>query len=163
MIIVKNNGYLEYKNFKFRCALGKSGIKTKIKEGDNITPKGTYKILNIYYRKDRIKKIKSSINKIKINKNMGWCDDTLSKYYNKQIKLPSKFSHEILYRKDNIYDIVCVINYNINPTLKNKGSAIFLHIAKKKYQKTKGCIALKKNHLITLLSLIKKNTKIKIS
>jgi len=64
MIIVRNNGYLEYKNFKFRCALGKSGIKTKIKEGDNITPKGTYKILNIYYRKDRIKKIKSSIKKI---------------------------------------------------------------------------------------------------
>ena len=163
MIIVRNNGYLEYKNFKFRCALGKAGVKTKIKEGDNITPKGTYKILNIYYRKDRIKKIKSSINKIKINKNMGWCDDTLSKYYNKQIKLPSKFSHEILYRKDNIYDIVCVINYNINPTLKNKGSAIFLHITKKKYQRTKGCIALKKNHLITLLSLVKKNTKIKIS
>ena len=114
MIIVRNNGYLEYKNFKFRCALGKAGVKTKIQEGDNITPKGTYKILNIYYRKDRIKKIKSSINKIKINKNMGWCDDALSKYYNKQIKLPSKFSHEILYRKDNIYDIVCVINYNIN-------------------------------------------------
>ena len=163
MIIVRNNGYLEYKNFKFRCALGKAGVKTKIKEGDNITPKGTYKILNIYYRKDRIKKIKSSINKIKINKNMGWCDDTLSKYYNKQIKLPSKFSHEILYRKDNIYDIVCVINYNTNPTLKKKGSAIFIHVAKKKYKKTKGCIALKKNHLITLLSLIKKNTKIKIS
>ena len=163
MIIVRNNGYLEYKNFKFRCALGKAGVKTKIKEGDNITPKGTYKILNIYYRKDRIKKIKSSINKIKINKNMGWCDDTQSKYYNKQIKLPSELSHEILYRKDNIYDIVCVINYNINPTVKNKGSAIFLHIAKKKYQKTQGCIALKKIHLIKLLSIIKKNTKIKIS
>ena len=163
MIIVRNNGYLEYKNFKFRCALGKSGIKTKIKEGDNITPKGTYKILNIYYRKDRIKKIKSSLKKIKINKNMGWCDDTRSIHYNKQIKLPSELSHEILYRKDNIYDIICVINYNINPTLKNKGSAIFLHIAKKKYQRTKGCIALKKNHLITLLSLIQKNTKIKIS
>ena len=163
MIIVRNNGYLEYKNFKFRCALGKAGVKTKIKEGDNITPKGTYKILNIYYRKDRLKKITSSIKKIKINKNMGWCDDTRSKHYNKQIKLPSKLSHEILYRKDNIYDIVCVINYNINPTLKNKGSAIFLHIAKKNYQRTKGCIALKKNHLIKLVSLIKKNTKIKIS
>jgi L,D-peptidoglycan transpeptidase YkuD (ErfK/YbiS/YcfS/YnhG family) len=163
MIIVRNNGYLEYKNFKFRCALGKAGVQAKIQEGDNITPKGTYKILNIYYRKDRLKKITSSIKKIKINKNMGWCDDTRSIHYNKQIKLPSKLKHEILYRKDNIYDIICVINYNINPTLKNKGSAIFLHIAKKKYQKTKGCIALKKNHLITLLSIIKKNTKIKIS
>jgi L,D-peptidoglycan transpeptidase YkuD (ErfK/YbiS/YcfS/YnhG family) len=93
---------------------------------------------------------------------MGWCDDIKSKSYNKQIRLPSKLSHEILYRKDNIYDIVCVINYNTNPILKNKGSAIFLHIAKKNYQKTKGCVALKKNHLIKLLSSIKKNTKIKI-
>ena len=163
MIIVRNNGYLKYENLKFRCALGKAGAKRKIKEGDNITPKGTYKILNIYYRKDRVKKIKSSIKKIKINKNMGWCDDSQSKHYNKQIKLPFKLSHEILYRKDNIYDIVCVLNYNINPTIKNKGSAIFLHVAKKKYQRTKGCIALKKNHLIKLISLINKNTKIKIS
>jgi L,D-peptidoglycan transpeptidase YkuD (ErfK/YbiS/YcfS/YnhG family) len=162
MIIVKKNGYLKYKNFKFRCSIGKAGIKTKIKEGDNITPKGTYKILSIYYRKDRVKKFKSSIKKIIIKKKMGWCDDIKSKSYNKQIRLPSKLSHEILYRKDNIYDIVCVINYNTNPILKNKGSAIFLHLAKKNYQKTKGCVALKKNHLIKLLSTIKKNTKIKI-
>ena len=162
MIIVKKNGYLEYKNFKFRCSLGKAGIRTKIKEGDNITPKGTYKIIKIYYRKDRIKKIKSSIKKIRINKKMIWCDDAKSEDYNRQIKLPSKFSYEILYRKDNIYDILCVINYNINPTINNKGSAIFLHVAKKNYQKTKGCIALNKKHLLKLLSLIKKNTKIKI-
>jgi L,D-peptidoglycan transpeptidase YkuD (ErfK/YbiS/YcfS/YnhG family) len=161
MIIVKKNGHLEYKSFNFRCALGKAGIKKKIKEGDNITPKGTYKILKIYYRKDKIK-IKSSIKKIQIKKNMGWCDDIESKYYNKQIKLPSKLSHEILYRNDSIYDALCVINYNINPTLKNKGSAIFLHIAKKRYQNTKGCIALKKKHLMQLLRVIKKNTKIKI-
>ena len=162
MIVVKKNNYLEYKNLKFRCALGKAGIQKKFKEGDKITPKGTYKILSIYYREDRVKKIKCSIKKIKITKQMGWCDDSKSKYYNKQIKVPSKLSHETLYRKDNIYDIVCVINYNINPTLKEKGSAIFLHIARNKYQKTNGCIAVKKNHLIKLLALIKKNTRIKI-
>ena len=163
MIVVRKNGYLEYKNLKFRCALGKAGIQKKIKEGDNITPRGTYKILSIYYRYDRIKKIKCPIKKIKITKKIGWCDDLKSKYYNKQINLPSKLSHETLYRKDNIYDIVCVINYNINPIIEGKGSAIFLHITKKKYQRTKGCIALKKNHLIKLLALIKKNTKIKIT
>ena len=163
MIVVRKNSCLEYKNLKFRCALGKAGIQKKFKEGDNITPKGTYKILSIYYRYDRVKKIKCSIKKKKITKEIGWCDDSKSKYYNKMIKLPSKLSHEILYRKDNIYDIVCVINYNINPTLKEKGSAIFLHVAKKKYKKTKGCIAIKKKHLIKLLSQIKKNTRIKIS
>jgi L,D-peptidoglycan transpeptidase YkuD (ErfK/YbiS/YcfS/YnhG family) len=163
MIVVKKNSFLEYKNLKFRCALGKAGIKKKIKEGDNITPKGIYKILTIYYRQDRIKKIKCSIKKIKITKKIGWCDDLKSQYYNKQINLPSKLSHENLYRNDNLYDIVCVINYNINPIIRGKGSAIFLHVARNNYQKTKGCIALKKKHLIQLLSLIKKNTKIKIS
>ena len=135
MIIVKKKGSLEYKNFKSPCAVGKAGIGKKRIEGDNITPKGTYKILSIYYRHDRVKKIKCSIKKIKITKKIGWCDDLKSKYYNKIIKLPSKLSHEILYRKDNIYDIVCVINYNINPILKKKGSAIFLHVARNKYQK----------------------------
>ena len=68
MIIVKKTGYLKYKNFKFRCALGKGGIKKKVKEGDNITPKGIFKIIKIYYRPDKINKIISSIKKIKIKK-----------------------------------------------------------------------------------------------
>ena len=162
MIIVKKTGYLKYKNFKFRCALGKSGIKKKVKEGDNITPKGVFKIIKIYYRPDKINKIISLIKKIKIKKNMGWCDDPNSSYYNKQIKLPSKYNHERLYRKDNLYDLILVLNYNTNPIIKNKGSAIFLHIAKKKYQPTKGCVALKKQDLIQLASIVKKNTKIKL-
>ena len=94
---------------------------------------------------------------------MGWCNDINSKNYNQQIKLPTRFNHEKLYRKDSLYDIIVFINYNINPIVKNKGSAIFLHIAKKSYQKTKGCIALKKEHLIKIICSIKKNTKIKIN
>ena len=162
MIIVKKTGYLQYKNFIFRCALGKNGIKKKIKEGDNITPKGIFKITKIYYRQDKIKKIKTLIKKIKIRKDMGWCDDPRSIFYNKQIKLPSKFSYERLYRKDHIYDLLAVLNYNINPIVKNRGSAIFIHIAKKNYRPTGGCVALKKEDLIKLLQIIKKNTSIKI-
>jgi L,D-peptidoglycan transpeptidase YkuD (ErfK/YbiS/YcfS/YnhG family) len=163
MIIVKKSGYLKYKNLKFRCALGKSGVKKKIVEGDNITPKGTFKIIKIYYRADKIKKIKTLIKKIKIKKDMGWCDDPNSRLYNKQIKLPTKYGHEKLHRNDNLYDLIVVLDYNTNPIMKNKGSAIFLHICKNSYQKTKGCIALKKEHLIEIVSKIKKNTKIKIN
>jgi L,D-peptidoglycan transpeptidase YkuD (ErfK/YbiS/YcfS/YnhG family) len=162
MIIVKKSGYLNYKNFKFRCALGKNGIKKKVKEGDFITPKGKYKLIKIYYRPDRIKKINSPLKKIKIKKNMGWCDDVNSKHYNKQIKINDKISHEKLYRKDSLYDILIVLNYNLNPITRGKGSAIFLHVAKKNYSKTQGCIALKKNELLNLVSKIKKNTQIKI-
>ena len=163
MIIVKKSGYLKYKNFKFRCALGKNGIGKKINEGDNITPKGTFKITKIYYRPDKIKKLITFFKKIKIKRNMGWCDDPRSKFYNRQMKIPTKFSHERLYRTDNIYDIIAVLNYNINPTIKNKGSAIFIHIAKNNYKLTAGCVAIKKNNLIKLLKIIKKNTKVKIS
>jgi len=163
MIIVKKSGYLKYKNFKYRCALGKGGVNKKIKEGDNITPKGVFKITKIYYRADKMKIIKTNIKKIKITKNMGWCDDPLSRFYNRQIKLPSKFSHEKLHRNDDLYDLIAVINYNTNPIIKNKGSAIFIHVAKNSYRKTRGCIALKKKDLINILTKIKKNTKIKIN
>lgn len=162
MIIVKNSAHLEYKNLNFRCALGKAGIGVKKIEGDNVTPKGIFKITKIYYRSDKIKNIKTSLKKIEIKKDMGWCDDPNSNFYNKEIKLPSKFSHEKLYRKDNLYDLVAVLDYNMNPVIKGKGSAIFIHIASKSYKKTKGCIALKKKHLIKILSQIKKTTKIKI-
>ena len=162
MIIVKKSGYLKYKNFKFRCALGKGGIKQKEREGDFITPKGKFKLIKIYYRSDRIKKINSTLKTIKIKKNMGWCDDVSSNYYNKQIKINKKIGHEKLHREDNVYDIIVVLNYNLNPIIKGKGSAIFLHVAKKNYNKTQGCIALEKNELLSLVSKIKKNTQIRI-
>ena len=162
MIIINKSGYLKYKNLRFRCALGKGGVKKKIREGDNITPRGNYKIIDIYFRKDRIKNISSKFKLIKITKTMGWCDDPSSKNYNQLIKLPTKYRHEKLYRKDNIYDLIVIINYNMTPIVKNKGSAIFIHVANKFYKKTKGCIALKKNNLIKLIENISVNTKIKI-
>jgi L,D-peptidoglycan transpeptidase YkuD (ErfK/YbiS/YcfS/YnhG family) len=162
MIIINKSGYLKYKNFKFKCALGKKGIGKKKKEGDKITPTGTYKILKIYYRNDRLKKINSKIELNKINKNFAWCDDPLSEKYNQLIKLPTKYRHEKLYRRDNIYDLILVLNYNMKPVIKNKGSAIFIHIARKNYESTAGCVALKKTDLIMLIRKIKKNTKISI-
>jgi L,D-peptidoglycan transpeptidase YkuD (ErfK/YbiS/YcfS/YnhG family) len=163
MIIINKSGYLKYKKLKFKCALGKAGIGKKKREGDNVTPTGTFKIVKIYYRSDRVKKISSKLRLIEITKNMGWCDDPNSKNYNKLINLPSKYSHEKLFKKNNIYNVIVVLNYNMKPVIKNKGSAIFIHIAKKNYQPTQGCIALKKNDLLKLLSKIRKNIKIKIN
>jgi L,D-peptidoglycan transpeptidase YkuD (ErfK/YbiS/YcfS/YnhG family) len=163
MIIINKFGYLKYRGLKFKCALGKSGIGKKEIEGDNITPRGTFNIIKIYYRNDRIKKLSSQFKLIKITKKMGWCDDPNSKKYNQLIKLPTKYRHEILYKMENIYDLILVLNYNMKPRIKNKGSAIFIHVAKKNYKKTAGCIALKKAHLIDLVKEIKKNTRVKIN
>jgi L,D-peptidoglycan transpeptidase YkuD (ErfK/YbiS/YcfS/YnhG family) len=162
MHIFINKKYLTYKNYKAKCAIGKRGIGLKRKEGDLITPKGNYKIKYIMFRKDRIRNIKSKVKKIEIKKNMGWCDDPRSKEYNKIVKLPSVYSHEKLYKKENVYDIIIVLNYNMHPIIKNKGSAIFIHVAKKNYKKTEGCVAVGKNYLLKIIKELKKNTKVRI-
>ena len=162
MHILINKKYLTYKNYKLKCALGKRGIGYKKKEGDLITPIGKYKIKYILYRKDRIKKIYTKIRTIVIKKKMAWCNDPESKDYNKLIKIPSDFTFEKLYKKENIYDIVLVLDYNMNPIIKNKGSAIFIHVAKKNFKKTEGCIALRKIHLLKIIKLLESNTKVKI-
>ena len=93
---------------------------------------------------------------------MGWCDDPKSKQYNKLVNLPFSYSCEQLFKKENIYDIILVLNYNMNPVKKDKGSAIFVHVAKKNYEKTRGCIAVKKPDLLKILKEIKDKTKVKI-
>ena len=162
MHILINKNYLTYNKLKVKCAIGKKGIGYKKKEGDFITPIGKFKIKYILYRKDRVKfttKLKKKI----IKKNMGWCDDPNSSQYNKLIKLPFFFNYEKLYRKENIYDIILVLNFNTNPVKKNKGSAIFIHVAKNNFEKTEGCIAIKKVSLIKLIKKINQSTKVKIS
>ena len=93
---------------------------------------------------------------------MGWCNDSKSRKYNHLIKIPSKYNFEKLYRKNNVYDVVIVLNYNMKPVKKNKGSAIFIHIVNKKYQYTEGCVAIKKIELIKILKNLKKISKVVI-
>jgi len=163
MITVSRSGLLTLNKKKYKCCFGKKGFTRNKGEGDLKTPIGVFKILDCYYRHDRISKPVTNLNCIKKKKNMGWCDDPKSKLYNQLVKLPFKYRYEKLCRKDNCYDILVVINYNMQPVKKNLGSAIFIHIAKSNYKPTKGCIALKKKDFLLLLKDVKCNAKIKIN
>ena len=154
------NKKLYFDKYKVKCAIGKRGISSKKREGDGCTPKGTFKFRGLFYRKDRNLKFKTHLKKTVIKKNMGWCDDVRSKYYNKLIKFPFSYKAERLYKKKNTYDIILIINYNLKPIIKNKGSAIFLHISSKNYGPTKGCIAVSKKDMKKLLKFINNKTKI---
>ena len=160
MNIKLKKNYLYYLNYKIKCAIGKNGIAKNKREGDLKTPSGIFKLKKIFYRKDRIKIVNTILKKKTIKKNIGWCDDPSSRYYNKEIKFPFDGSAEKFWRKDNIYDLIIVINYNYNPIIKNKGSAIFLHICKKNYLATKGCVAINKKDMMNLIKNIKNNTKL---
>ena len=161
LLKLKNKEHLIIDEFKFKCSIGKKGLKLKKKEGDNCTPIGVFKIGKVYYRSDRVKKPETSLKTKIITKNMGWCDDSYDKNYNKEIILNKRNRGEKLFRKDSIYDILIVIEYNTKKIQPFKGSAIFIHLTKN-YKSTKGCIALKKNDLLILLKIIKKKSKIKI-
>jgi len=137
MHIKLKNKKLVFGKYKVKCSIGKRGISKSKKEGDYCTPKGKFNFLRVFYRRDRVRNISSNIRKRIINKDMGWCDDPTSNNYNKLVKLPFKKSCEKLYKKSNVYDVIIVINYNLKPIIKNRGSAIFLHISTKQYSPTK--------------------------
>ncbi len=162
LIYLKNKHTLVVDDFLFKCCIGKNGIfKNKI-EGDKKTPKGIFHIENLYFRKDRIKKIQSKLKSTPITKSMGWCDDINNKKkYNKLIKINKKIKHEKLFRKDTKYDLLIPIKYNYKKRILGKGSCIFLHLTKN-YKPTAGCIALNKNDFLIMLKIIDKKTKIKI-
>ena len=161
-ILIKNKHTLQIDQFKFRCCIGKRGLTKNKKEGDKKTPRGTFGIENLYYRKDRLEKPLTSLKCIKIEKDMGWCDDIfVPKKYNKIIKIDKKIKHEKLNRKDHKYDLLIPIKYNFKKPISGLGSCIFIHLTKN-YKPTAGCVALKKKDFLIMLKLIKKNSKIKI-
>ena len=152
---------LKIDEFQFKCSIGAKGIKKNKTEGDLCTPKGRYKLKNLFYRDDRKRKMYCQLNTIKIKKNMGWCDDPKSRYYNSLIKINKNLKYEKLFRKDHLYDFFIEVDYN-HKKKPFKGSAIFIHLTKN-YKPTKGCITLKKKDFLILLKLVTKKTYLNIT
>ena len=153
-----NKDTLIIDEFKFKCCIGKNGLKTSKIEGDKSTPKGKFELGTLYWRKDRINKVETSLNKKIIRKNMHWCNDINSLNYNKEIT-NRRIKSEKLFRKDNKYDCLILIKYNYKKPIKNKGSAIFLHLTKD-YKKTAGCIAVNKKDFFIIAKILTKKSRI---
>ena len=130
------------------------------KEGDLITPKGIFKVVKIFYRSDKLKKVRSGIPIVEIQKKYKWCTDPRSHYYNSLLTKKINCVYEDLYRDDDLYDLVLVLNYNLTK-IKYKGSAIFIHCRSKKF--TEGCLAIRKNDLLFIVKGLTPLTKFIIS
>lgn len=161
IIEIKNKYTLKVDDFQFRCSIGKKGIRTNKKEGDNCTPKGIFKLVKVFYRADRVEQFPCILKKIKIKKNMGWCDDPKNKFYNRLVKISNKVKCEKLFRRDKKYDYLIQIDHNTKRIIPYNGSAIFLHLTSN-YKPTAGCIAINRNDMKILLKIIKRKTFIKI-
>tara|TARA_B100001175_G_scaffold1701_1_gene1455 strand:+ start:615 stop:1106 length:492 start_codon:yes stop_codon:yes gene_type:complete len=162
IIKLKNKDTLIVGEFKLKCCIGKKGISKNKVEEDFQTPSGKFKLGNLYWRPDRVKKPETNLFCKKIKKNMGWCNDSSSTFYNREIKINNSIRHEKLYRHDHKYDLFILIEYNYTKTKKNKGSAIFIHLTKN-YKPTAGCLAISKKDFLILSKLLKKKNYIIIN
>ena len=161
IIKLKNKDKLIVSSFVFKCSIGKNGLKKNKIEGDKSTPLGTFQLGDLYWRPDRVKKPETSLKCIPITKNMKWCNDENSKFYNKEFTKNIDIRHEKLFRRDCKYNYFILIRYNYKKVVKGKGSAIFIHLTKN-YKKTDGCVALKEKDFLILAKILNKKDKIKI-
>ena len=137
----------------FDCQIGKAGFTGNKKEGDMKTPVRRLCLLYGCYRADRVKRPILPVPLYPIARKDGWCDAPFHPAYNRHVGLPFAASHEKLWRDDPLYDLVFVLDWNIFPRRKGRGSAIFLHLSREDGQGTEGCIALPRQKLLQFLRL----------
>ncbi len=164
----------EYENLEYRdgelswsdgitaAAVGRAGVKAGKREGDGATPAGSYPLVSILYRADRLTAPSSHLPIRPIAPNDGWVDDPADANYNRLVALPYPASTEQMWREDGLYDTLVVIAYNLDPVIPGAGSAIFLHIATPDFAPTAGCVAVNKEVLLGLLPRLGPGSKITI-
>jgi L,D-peptidoglycan transpeptidase YkuD (ErfK/YbiS/YcfS/YnhG family) len=136
-----------------RCALGRSGTAALKREGDGATPLAVMHVLHGYYRSRRVR-LQTRLDMAPIRAGLGWCDSPADRNYNRPVRLPYGKSHEGMLRKDHLYDVVIVLDWNIRPRVRNRGSAIFLHLARPGYKPTEGCVAVSAKDMAWLLARV---------
>ncbi len=137
------------------CAVGRGGRGFKRGEGDGVTPRGRWPMRHVYYRPDRIARPRTDLPVSPLRPGMGWCDAPGDANYNRPVPAPYSASHERLWRKDHLYDLIVVLGHNDMPRSQGRGSAIFMHLAREGYGPTEGCIALSLRDMLRILETVK--------
>lgn len=138
------------------CAIGRAGVTRDKREGDGATPAGRWRLLYFYLRRPAPLRLAWR----RTRKDAIWCDDARSFLYNRPLRAPSSLSHEEMWRKDRLYDVVGVMDYNIRPVARGRGSAIFFHIATDDLAPTAGCVALRPRDMARLLPRLRRGVAI---
>jgi L,D-peptidoglycan transpeptidase YkuD (ErfK/YbiS/YcfS/YnhG family) len=148
-----STGILRAGPLRFRCALGRCGIKALKREGDGATPAGLLLLRRVLYRPDRLNRPRTALPVRALRPNDGWCDAPGDANYNRPVRSAYGASHERLWREDGLYDLIVVLGHNDVPRKARRGSAIFMHVARDGYAPTEGCIALARDDLLKLLPM----------
>lgn len=142
----------------YPAEIGRGGLSYSKREGDGATPIGTLRIVEMFWRADRLPRPAPWAKAI--GPSDLWCDAPDHPAYNHHVRAPFAASHERLARPDPLYDIVLVTDWNYPKATPGKGSAIFLHQRRRAGYATAGCIALRRADLIALARALKPGTKL---
>jgi len=158
----RNAGLLRAGDWRLPCVLGRGGISHFKREGDGATPAARLHPRAVLYRADRFPRPFTALPLTAITPNDGWCDDPADRNYNRPVSLPYPGRHERLWREDHLYDLLVVLDWNLEPAIKGRGSAIFLHLANPGGAPTEGCIAVAPSAMHRLLRIMTRRTLIAI-
>jgi len=131
------------------------------REGDGATPRGTFALENVKYRRDRSgRPPRTALPVAATRPDDGWCDAIADRNYNRPVSHPYPASAERLWRSDRLYDLLLVVDYNRRPRRRGAGSAIFMHVAGAGLAPTEGCIALSRRDLEKVLAVVGRRTRL---
>lgn len=157
----RSRGMMVCRGFVLRCALGRNGISAMKREGDGATPLAPMRILGGFARPQR--RWPTTAPGLRPSRpNLGWCDAPGDRNYNRPVRLPYAASHERMWRDDGLYDACLVLDWNIRPRKANRGSAIFMHLARPGYAPTEGCIALSPADMRRLLPFLSSKSVVRV-
>lgn len=142
----------------FPCAIGRAGITHAKREGDGATPAGRWRLSSFYLRRPAPVPLRWRLTR----RDDVWCDDARSFLYNRPLRAPLRQSHEEMWRNDRLYDVVGVMDYNIVPRVRGRGSAIFFHLATEDLGPTAGCVALRARDMRRLLPRLARGVEIRV-
>lgn len=143
-------------------ALGRGGIKANKREGDGGTPKGTFRPRLLWWRADRHSRPSTFLPVRAIGPEDAWCEDVSSRHYNQPLRRAAKHGGDRLWRDDHLYDFIVEIDHNTKPRIAGRGSAVFLHLARKDFSPTAGCVSMTEAAMLRLLARLGPETRIVI-
>lgn len=149
-------GLLECGPIRLPCALGRGGTRVLKREGDGATPWGRFGLKTVYFNSLAVRRPVTALAVQPIGVDDGWCDASSDRNYNRPVRHPYPASAERLWRGDGLYDLVVVLDYNIRPRARHRGSAIFMHVARPGFEPTEGCIALRRRDLLKVLKMVRR-------
>jgi L,D-peptidoglycan transpeptidase YkuD (ErfK/YbiS/YcfS/YnhG family) len=158
--VSRSRGLLVAGPLTLPVALGRGGIKANKREGDGATPRGTFRLVRLWWRADRHPRPASLLPVRRIKPDDGWCEDPADRRYNRPIKLTPASQADRLKRADALYDFIIELDHNTRPRVKGRGSAVFIHAARPGFAPTAGCVALRLPALRRLLARLGPRTRI---